>query len=355
MLKRTMMLAAAAALLCAQAAFVHAADRTNLIVMVDDSGRGSVSSRNPVYAQVVNAVQNHLFYRGYRVFDAAVVFRNQPRAFRWRKNSGELLQLARLASDYPLDILVVLEIYASGRSGGGGSLDDFGGGSGARSGGVRVAGRLIEIRTGRSLGNFESEGGASWSSFERCGRPCTLDNFGRHAAAVGRDVAEALVVKLESYGAPGERKPWIRDEATDDGKGDDSADKDDGKDAGGKDAGGKDDGGKDVGGKDDGSKDDGGKVTFKPCGGTSSAYVLEFENFSRPEMSYIVKDLSGFHCYDRHRVLRESAAATAFWYESTAGTDRLLENLKLMLDYMGVTARFESKDRTITVRREIPN
>ena len=177
---------------------------------------------------------------------------------------------------------------------------------------IRVVGRFIEIRTGRALGNFESEIFRSEPIPSPCDRNCLLEYFSGKAKVIARDVASAMATKMDSLIASGNRS----------------------------------------GGSTVTKGSSGGAVTSTDCGGRPTAYTLVFDNFNSEEITQVEEYLVAFKCYDHHRpVGAGSATRHEYWYETNGDQARLNRNLRIMLEAMRIKAQINTSGRGFIVNK----
>jgi hypothetical protein len=237
--------------------------------------------------------------RGYNVYDETAVSMGISQPGRVRRRDAELIDVARGVQTPPVDVVVIFQIYASAQK----SMH-----SDIVRPEVRVPGRLLNVRTGQSLGSFEVTGLQLSPLPLGCDRECLLERVGAEAKLLAGDLAQALTQKLD--GVIGPRRSDVTG------------------------------GGSAV---TDTAPAVGGAIAAAPqadgCVGLPTAYVIRVSGFSGAEIQAVEEYMRAFKCYDHHRTVRASSSQTEYWYESRIDGARLNRNLRLMLEHMNVGAQ----------------
>ena len=188
-----------ACLVCSMASLSTVAQSgSNVLVMGEDADPVSVPRRNRVFGRVLDAISNELHTEGFDVFDETTVTA-PPFEGRIRRNDRKTIEVARSVVQPPIDVVVIFSIFAS--------PEHF---SQITRISIRVKGRLLNVRSGQRLGNFEVVSPKSWSAPIDCPRNCILEIIGKYSQVLGRDVAAVLAEKLDdmTQGSPTKNTPY---------------------------------------------------------------------------------------------------------------------------------------------------
>lgn len=290
-------LAFASALLAAPAA---AQAKPNLVVMGEDADQDSVPRGNRIFQRVIAELAETMNVRGYNVYDETAVAMSVTQPGRVRRRDAELIDVARAVQQPPLDVVVVFQIYASAQKS---MYSDI-----VRPE-VRVAGRLLNVRTGQGLGSFEVTGQQLPPLPQGCDRECLLEKVGAEARTLANDLSSALAAKLDGFiGAATEVAP-------------------------------------------NGSSAPAPGATGEACAGMPTAYVIRTQGFSPEEIQQIEEYSAAFSCYASHRPVRASGGTAEYWYETRSDSARLNRNLRLMLEHMGSSGQITFAGNTFTIAK----
>ncbi len=167
--------------------------KPTVVVMGEDADEDSVPRGNRIFQRVIAELSETMNLRGYNVYDETAVAMGFTQANRVRRRDAELIEVARAVSSPPLDVVAVFQIYASASKS---TYSDI-----VRPE-VRIPGRLLNVRTGQSLGSFEVAGVQLPPLPQGCDRECLLERVGAEAKVIAGDVAAALTAKLDGVLAP---------------------------------------------------------------------------------------------------------------------------------------------------------
>ena len=301
---------ALAAGLTTLAAPAEAQTKPNLVVMGEDADEDSVPRGNRIFQRVIAELSETMNLRGYNVYDETAVAMGFTQANRVRRRDAELIEVARAVQNPPLDVVAVFQIYASASKS---AYSDI-----VRPE-VRIPGRLLNVRTGQSLGSFEVAGLQLPPLPQGCDRECLLERVGGEAKAIAGDVAAALAAKLDGVIAP--RRGADAGPALDAGPGAPPP----------------------------------GAIAAAPgaegCGGLPSAYVVKLNGFSAQEVQAAEEYMAAFRCYEHHRPVRAGGASAEYWYETRSDSARLGRNLRLMLEHMSAPGQVQFSGNTFVISR----
>ncbi|MCF4129578.1 hypothetical protein [Methylobacterium sp. SyP6R] len=281
--------------------------KPTVVVMGEDADEDSVPRGNRIFQRVIAELSETMNLRGYNVYDETAVAMGFTQANRVRRRDAELIEVARAVSSPPLDVVAVFQIYASASKS---TYSDI-----VRPE-VRIPGRLLNVRTGQSLGSFEVAGVQLPPLPQGCDRECLLERVGAEAKVIAGDVAAALTAKLDGVLAP--RR-----------------------------------------GADPGTASVLGAVaapvaggpTAEACGGLPTAYVVRLNGFSAQEVQAAEEYMAAFRCYEHHRPVRAGASAAEYWYETRSDSARLGRNLRLMLEHMSAPGQVQFSGNTFVLSR----
>lgn len=292
------------------AAPAQAQAKPNIVVMGEDADEDAVPRGNRIFQRVIAELSETMNLRGYNVYDETAVAMGFTQPNRVRRRDVELIEVARAVSNPPLDVVAIFQIYASASKS---AYSDI-----VRPQ-VRIPGRLLNVRTGQSLGAFEVAGLQLPPLPQGCDRECLLERVGAEAKTIAGDVASALTAKLDGFVAP--RR---------------------GSDAGAP-AGDAAPAAPVVGA--------GPATGGEGCGGLPTAYTVRLDGFSPQEVQAAEEYMAAFRCYEHHRPVRAGGASAEYWYETRSDSARLTRNLRLMLDHMSAPGQVQFSGNTIVVRR----
>ena len=128
------------------AAPARAQTKPNIVVMGEDADEDAVPRGNRIFQRVIHELSETMNLRGYNVYDETAVAMGFTQANRVRRRDDELIEVARAVQNPPLDVVAVFQIYASASKS---AYSDI-----VRPE-IRIPGRLLNVRTGQSLGSFE--------------------------------------------------------------------------------------------------------------------------------------------------------------------------------------------------------
>lgn len=289
-------LAAATALLLAPVGLKAqtAVKRINVIVMSDDADQETVPRNNRLFNRVVLALQESLNTSGFQIYDEVGTTLGALPQARVRRTDAELFEVAR-ATQPPMDVAAVFQIYASVRASTVVSRPE-----------VRVAGRLLNVRTGQFIAAFEVGPGITFDPLpQSCtDRECVLERIGDESRRLGADLGRELSVKLAGFAgapatpaaaaAPAHAAPVAPLPAAVPPA-----------------------------------------LPSESCEGLPTAFMLVLRDFSPEEVTRIEEMASAFRCVEHIRPVRVSSSQADYWIEARSDNARLNRNLRQMLDFIG--------------------
>jgi hypothetical protein len=264
---------------------LRALEGPNILILGEDADEDTVPRNSRVFRRVLDAMSNQLHDEGFDVYDETAITSGMAQG-RVRRTDAELIDISRSLTRPPIDVGVMFSIYASAR--------ELGYTTKVK---VRISGRLLGIKSGQRLGNFEVESPREWNAPKNCPRECLLETIGKYSKIIGADVASVLAEKLDDA----------------------------------------------VGG----SRSTNGSTT---SAGVTNKYSLVFEGFTTDDILDIEEYLVVFRGYESHRPIYTSNRRAEFWYASDITTSRLTRNLRKMLDALGIRGRvgFSGNEYSVT-------
>jgi hypothetical protein len=250
----------------------QAVEKPNLLIMGEDADKESVPRSSRIFERVIGAVSDQLNLEGFDVFDeTALTLGDFAQGKRLGRTDAELIDIARTISRPPIDVVILFSIYAS--------ATELSYTTKIRA---RIEGRLVNVRTGQRLGNFEVESPRDWNGPKECPRECLLEVVGGHARILANDLGAVLGLRLANL---------VYDE------------------------------------------EGGGSI------GIGGAFTIIFDGFTPDDMIDIESYLVVFGGYKNHRPTTTLARYQEIYYESDSSNARLQRNLNKMLDALDIQSR----------------
>jgi hypothetical protein len=265
----------------------QAGEQPNIIIMGEDADKDTVPRNSRVYKRVLDALVNEMNDEGFNVYDETAVTLDDFAQGRVRRTDAEIIDIARSVKRPPIDVAVIYSIYASANK-----L------SYTTKIRTRITGRLLNVRSGKRLGNFEVELPQADNAPVNCQRECILETVGKNARVLGMDLGVVLTKKLD----------WLA------ARSDDKHDK-------------------------DGHDND----------GLASAYSLVFTGFTPDDITEIEEYIVAFRGYEHHRPVSSSLRNAEYWYETKSKSARLNRNLRLMMEHLGYEGRVTFKGSSFQI------
>lgn len=268
---------------------VHAANNANILVIGNDANKGSVPRNSPVFNRVIGALVNQMHDNNFDVYDETAITLDAFDQNRINRTDAEIINIARSIKRPPIDIAVIFSIYVN--------TQDQGYSTKVSS---RIEGRLLNVQTGRRLGNFEIDNSKPWNVPSSCNLDCILENSNDNSRIMASDLGAVLAEKLA----------WMTD-----------------------------------GGNSHLGLDRPGTNQM------NTGYNLIFDGFSAETFAKLEEYLVVFSGYDSYRPTEVRYTRTEIWYKSSIGTAKLLRNIKKMLAELGFKATVNFTGNTFTVKK----
>jgi hypothetical protein len=282
--------------------------KLNVVMMGEDADASSVPRTNRVFSRVQQEIMEQMNVRGLQVYDEVAVSLGVTDPGRVRRRDAELIDVARTVSRPPLDVLVVFQIYAAANKS---PVSDI------MKLNIRVAGRMLNVRSGQSLGSFEVVGQDLPPIPPGCNYDCILEHVGNEAKPIAGEVSSALYDKLTAFigSAPVLAQAPIQAPAP---------------------------------------TVQAAPIAAAPasiCPGLPNAYVFKLSNFAAAEVSQVEAFISAFSCFETIRPIRQSSSTAEYWYESRIDQQRLTRNLQGMKDAMGVNFQIQFSGNSVSLTK----
>ena len=266
------------------------AEKPNILIMGEDADKDTVPRKSRVFNRVFNALSNELHNEGFNVFDEVALTMDDFSQGRTRRSNVEIIDIARSVKKVPIDVAVIFMIYAKpDRSS-----------SYTTKIRTRVEGRMLNVKSGQRIGNFEVELPQPDNAPKDCDRECILEVVGKNSKLLAQDLGAVLSEKLAYMGETNNT-------------GNAAA-------SGGSDA-------------------------------MATGYSLVLNGFSYEELDGAEEYMVAFEGYSHHRPVRASKRNAEYWYETTSDEARLNRNLRKMLGRLGIGGRITFAGNTFTVQK----
>lgn len=287
----------AAALVPATAESNVGGRQVNVMVFSDDADEDTIPRDNRIFNRVFARIQESLNLRGYQVFDETATSQNFTEVHKVRRIDAEFIEIARSVQP-TINVAVIFQIYASVVRGEYAAL---------QRPKVRIAGRMLNVRSGQFIGAFEVKEFPLEPLPRSCDdRECLLEHIGDYAGDLGNALGETLADKLTGFVQPSDSQansvvaaPVVAGPVA---------------------------------------------VTAPAPTGTRPAegcvgmeqdnFVLRFKEFEDSQINAFESLLANFGCYQHHSTLRSQRGLIEFMYVTSSGDARLSRNLRLLLDYV---------------------
>ncbi len=282
----------------------QAAELPYLMIMGQDGDMDAISRDSRVFRRVLNELAETMNQDGFDIYDETAITLDNYAQGRSRRSDAELIDIARSVTRPPIDVIVLFDVYASAER-----LDYT---TKVRA---RLSGRLLDVHSGRRMGNFEISSPRNFRAPVNCNRECIIETVGNNARLLARDVADVLVQKL------GDEVGDRRDDTSyrEDGQNDYTSSAPRGADG---------------------------------CSGRVQDIFLTFQNFTEQEM-LDMEDviLAKFSCYVDHRPAASHGRTHEYAYKTRLHTNKLKRNLIRALEYLGMSGRVRYQGKEFIISK----
>jgi len=269
---------------------VQAGEQPNVLIMGDDADQDSIPRNSRVFNRVLAALSSEMNAQGFNIYDETALTLDDYAQGRTRRTDAELIDIARTIKKTPIDVATIFTIYANAKKM-----------SYTTKIKTRITGRLLNVRNGQRLGNFEVELPMADNAPVDCNRDCILEAVGGNAKMLAQDLGVVLAKKLDALSPV--------------------------------------------------ASNAGGTTTNGSASGMETAYSLKFSGFSPDEITAIEEYMVAFSGYKHHRPVKSSLRTNEYWYETGSDEARLNRNLRRMLDHLGVEGRVVHSGDTFSVEK----
>jgi hypothetical protein len=268
----------------------YAVDSPNLMIMGEDADKDTVPRKSRVFRRVLDQLSNMLHDEGFDVYDETAVTLENFEQGRSRRTDAEIIDIAKMVRNPPIDVAVIFQIYASAKKK-----------SYTTKVKTRVTGRILNVNSGQRMGNFEIKSPKHWNAPPNCKRECILEIVGDHSKDLAQEVGDVLAQKL-AHMIPAES---------------------------------------------DGGDDDMGGGG----GGMAMSYTLKFEGFSADDLDEFEEYLVIFSGYRSHRPTESMGRKHYYQYKSTISSAKLQRNIRKMLKKTNMKGRVSFSGNEYTIKK----
>jgi len=254
--------------------YVAAADAPTVLILSETADMHSTAIDDHMTRRVIDAMSNQLITKGFHVVDRSTA---KKHAYN-RKKTDQLMDEARSISRPTVDVALIFSIHSF-------ILDQ----EYSDRFHIRLSGRLVDVRSGLRLGNFEVSSPDNWYVAKDCNRACLIEQAGAKAKSLSQELSDVLgnIATVWFKAGHGNSSNWTLEERSD----------------------------------------------------LTHNYVLIFDNISVDEYHKICDYLVAFKGYKKHRTLVATLNHHEVWYETQSGTERLTRNLQKLLNRIGIIGR----------------
>jgi hypothetical protein len=274
----------------------RAADQPNVLIMGEDADEDTVPRHSRIFNRVSDALRTRMMELGFKVYNETATTMDITDPSRVRRTDAELISVAQNITAAPIDVITAFQIYASSQPNAYSDITQLR---------IRIVGRMLQVQTGRDLGNFEVAVGPRGLKPipPRCDRECVLEHVGSEAKPIANEVGTILARKLDELSpvAPKSENivtlpapvptPPPRPQASE-------------------------------------------NTASKDCVGLSTAYTIVLTGFDPADVDAIERMLVAFQGYEHHRPIKTQTRHAEYWYETCSDRARLERNLRALVDMM---------------------
>jgi hypothetical protein len=267
-----------------------AGEQPNLLVVGNDADQDTVPRGSRIFNRVLAALTGDMNDLGFKVYDETAAGMDITNPGRVRRTDAELISIAQRIPKPPIDVIVVFQVYASVQQNAYSDIKELR---------VRIPARMIQVQTGRELGNFEVAVGPRGLKPlpVNCNRDCILESVGDQAGPIAHEVGIILAGKLNELSPVKPKDALALNEQA--------------------------------------PPPPALPTTALPgCSGMSTAYSIVLKGFDPDESGWIEQTITAFQGYQHERPVRTMTRYAEYWYETCSDDARLERNLRVMLDQM---------------------
>lgn len=285
----TLIFASMALMACAGGNYpAAAAGGPNLLIMGEDADPDSIPRKNRAFKRIMAALSNEFGDNGYKVYDETLITLENFKQGRIRRTDAEIIDIAKSIENKRIDIIVIFTVYPR-----------FKKLSYVNKSTPRIEARLLNVRSGRKLGNFEIIA-ATRNLSSSCDRICVVEDVGSQAKEIAQDVGAVLVERLKRY----TRSSTISNST----------------------------------------------FSQKSSGKMTSEYTVIINGFKRHTVREMEDMLFSLPSYIGHETLRSSSKTAKYTYETKAKTGPLIRALERILETLDLKGIVRHSGDIIRVR-----
>lgn len=292
----------------------QAGDQPNVMVVGEDADEDTIPRHSRIFNRVLDSLKNRMIEMGFKTYNETALTMDSTDPGRVRRTDAELISVAKSISDVPIDVIIPFQIYASAQD------DNY---SDIKRLRIRIVGRMIQISTGRDLGNFEvSLPPRGLKPLPRnCNPDCILESVGDAAKPIASEVGTILSRKLDGL-SPSTKssmqaitKPAPLKDTTN---------------------------------SSDVLKN---SAASEGCVGLPSAYTIVLNGFDPQDIETIERMLIAFSGYEHHRPVQTRTRYAEYWYETCSDRAKLERNLRSLADQLAGQNRVELSGNRFEIER----
>ena len=179
---------------------IHAADQPSVLIMGEDADLDTVPRHSRIFNRVSDALRTRMMEMGFNVYNETAATMDITNPGRVRRTDAELITVAQNVTAAPIDVIAAFQIYASANQNAYSDIKQIR---------IRIVGRMLQVQTGRDLGNFEvSVGPRGLKPLPpACNPDCILEHVGDEAKPIANEVGTILARKLDELSLAESKAP----------------------------------------------------------------------------------------------------------------------------------------------------
>ena len=272
----------------------RAADQPNVLIMGEDADEDTVPRHSRIFNRVSDALRARMLELGFKVYNETATTMDITDPGRVRRTDAELITVAQNITAAPIDVVAAFQIYASAQENAYSDIMQLR---------IRIAGRMLQVQTGRDLGNFEVAVGPRGLNPipPGCDRECVLEHVGNEAKPIAHEVGTVLARKLDELSPTASESEKVMTQPAPIPSAPPPASE---------------------------------ETPLEDCVGLSTAYTIILSGFDPTDIDVIERMLVAFQGYEHHRPIKTQTRYAEYWYETCSDRARLERNLRAMVASM---------------------
>lgn len=293
-----------------------AAEQPNVMVVGEDADEDTVPRHSRIFNRVSDAIRSQMMSMGFQTFNETALTMDVINPGRIRRTDAELISVARSITAAPIDVIIPFQIYASTNP------DAYSDMNRLR---IRIVGRMVQVQSGKDLGNFEVAVGPKGLRPLPigCNRDCILEHVGDEAKPIANEVGAILARKLDEI-SPSAPKAAVNEPAPIKVAAETTKAPPPPKVIAPPPA-----------------PADPVAASSRECTGLQTAYTIVLSGFESEDIDAIEKILVAFNGYQHHRPISSRTKYSEYWYETCSDRSRLERNIRSMTDQLRGINRYE--------------